>query len=200
MKKVDLKKQRKLQLLLDTSYQLFTTQGFSDTTISDIVRHAGVAKGTFYLYFKDKEEIHAHLTSFKSAQLIRAAARETLDNHVIGFENRIIYMSNCLIEQLLNDRILLAFLSHNLSGSLFSPSYPGQLVQDLETALTQDEAIRIKDPEIMFFMIFELIGGVCYRAALLKQTTDKHLLRSYLLETIRNIVSRHTVPSEAFSL
>ena len=38
--------------LLNTAFSLFTTKGVSKTSISDIVNNAGVAKGTFYLYFQ----------------------------------------------------------------------------------------------------------------------------------------------------
>ena len=41
-------------LFSTTAFELFTTKGLTKTTISDIVDQAGVAKGTFYLYFKDK--------------------------------------------------------------------------------------------------------------------------------------------------
>lgn len=49
-----MKKQKKKDALFNTAFELFTTKGTNQTTISDIVNKAGVAKGTFYLYFKDK--------------------------------------------------------------------------------------------------------------------------------------------------
>ena len=52
--KVESNKNKKLNKLLDTAFQLFTDKGIHHTSIQDIVNHAGVAKGTFYLYFKDK--------------------------------------------------------------------------------------------------------------------------------------------------
>ena len=54
MGRVDIKKQLKRDALMSSAFDLFTTQGFTETTIRDIVTRAGVAKGTFYLYFKDK--------------------------------------------------------------------------------------------------------------------------------------------------
>ena len=52
MGKVDVKKQKKKDALFNTAFELFTTKGTNQTTISDIVNKAGVAKGTFYLYLK----------------------------------------------------------------------------------------------------------------------------------------------------
>lgn len=57
LKKAALKKKQKKESLLNTAFELFLTKGLAKTTISDIVEKAGVAKGTFYLYFKDKYDI-----------------------------------------------------------------------------------------------------------------------------------------------
>ena len=57
MGKEENKKQQKRDSLLESAFSLFIDHGFNKTSISDIVNQAGVAKGTFYLYFKDKYEI-----------------------------------------------------------------------------------------------------------------------------------------------
>ena len=73
MGKLDTNKKVKEDSLLNTAFSLFTTKGVSKTSISDIVNNAGVAKGTFYLYFKDKYDIRNKLVSHKSSQLFRNA-------------------------------------------------------------------------------------------------------------------------------
>lgn len=57
MGKLDEKKKQKRETLLETAFFLFTSKGINDTSISDIVKAANMAKGTFYLYFKDKFDI-----------------------------------------------------------------------------------------------------------------------------------------------
>ena len=49
MGKAEENKLKKRESLLNTAFELFTTKGIHDTSISDIVEKAGVAKGTFYL-------------------------------------------------------------------------------------------------------------------------------------------------------
>ena len=196
MKKVDLKKQRKLQNLLDSSYQLFTTQGIVQTTISDIVRHAGIAKGTFYLYFRNKEDVLNQLLAYKFSQLLRRAAQETIDNHVKGAENRIVYLSNSLIEQLSGDRRLLDFLARNLSSGMLAPDINSAVIMDLHTYLLQDEPVRFNDPDIMFFMITTLISNSCVHSLLSTKPPDTARLRPYLLKTIRDIVHHHIAAEE----
>jgi AcrR family transcriptional regulator len=43
--------------LLDASEKLFLEQGYVQTTVSDIVKSINVAQGTFYYYFKSKEDV-----------------------------------------------------------------------------------------------------------------------------------------------
>ena len=43
--------------ILSIAENLFQTKGYAKTSVDEIVRQAGIAKGTFYHYFKSKEEI-----------------------------------------------------------------------------------------------------------------------------------------------
>jgi AcrR family transcriptional regulator len=47
--------------LLDSAQRLFLAQGVGATTIEQITSGADVAKGTFYLYFKSKEDLRSAL-------------------------------------------------------------------------------------------------------------------------------------------
>ena len=49
------------QKLLDTAESLLKTNGLNALCVEDITKKAGVAKGTFYIYFKHKEDIVAEL-------------------------------------------------------------------------------------------------------------------------------------------
>lgn len=68
--KTERNKQQKRDALLNTAFHLFSTKGMQKTSISDIVEEAGVAKGTFYLYFQDKSDIRNKLISHKASQLV----------------------------------------------------------------------------------------------------------------------------------
>lgn len=43
--------------ILDAAKRLFNAQGYHETQVSDIVKEIGVAQGTFYYYFKSKDEV-----------------------------------------------------------------------------------------------------------------------------------------------
>jgi AcrR family transcriptional regulator len=54
------KTERRLDILR-AARQCFATRGYHDTKVDDIVAVAKVAKGTFYLYFRDKRSIFVEL-------------------------------------------------------------------------------------------------------------------------------------------
>lgn len=45
------------QEILDAAEQLFASKGFDHTSISDILKETGIARGTLYYHFKSKEEL-----------------------------------------------------------------------------------------------------------------------------------------------
>lgn len=53
------------QELMDTAEQLFLERGFESVLISDIVTRLGVAQGTFYYYFRSKDEVLAAILERK---------------------------------------------------------------------------------------------------------------------------------------
>jgi len=56
-RKVNSNGERSKQLLLEKAIELFSTHGYHETKISDIVTAANVTQPTFYLYFKSKEKL-----------------------------------------------------------------------------------------------------------------------------------------------
>jgi AcrR family transcriptional regulator len=55
--------QRTRTKVIKSARALFEKNGYLDTSINDIARHARVAYGTFYTYFSSKEEIFAEVVT-----------------------------------------------------------------------------------------------------------------------------------------
>ena len=86
MGKVDENKHQKMDALFQSAYDLFLNQGIEKTSISDIAKKAGVAKGTFYLYFKDKYDIKNKLIAHKT--------KELFDHAAVALENSIFFLAS----------------------------------------------------------------------------------------------------------
>ncbi|MFK7801580.1 MAG: TetR/AcrR family transcriptional regulator [Anaerolineae bacterium] len=59
--KVRQKKDAKRTAMMQTAVQVFAEKGYHAATVRDIVQKAGVAIGTFYFYFPDKETLFVYL-------------------------------------------------------------------------------------------------------------------------------------------
>ena len=58
------KKLEKKRRILENAYQLFKSKNIYNTAVDDIVKASGIARGTFYLYFKDKSDLIEQLLFF----------------------------------------------------------------------------------------------------------------------------------------
>ena len=59
----------KYHRILTAAIKVFAEQGFNQATIAQIAREAGVADGTIYLYFKNKDDILVHFYTQKTQQV-----------------------------------------------------------------------------------------------------------------------------------
>jgi TetR/AcrR family fatty acid metabolism transcriptional regulator len=59
----------KYQRILDAAISVFAEQGFFQSTIAQIAKAAGVADGTIYLYFKNKDDILVQFYRYKTRQI-----------------------------------------------------------------------------------------------------------------------------------
>jgi TetR/AcrR family fatty acid metabolism transcriptional regulator len=57
--------------ILDAAIKVFAEQGFHQSTIAQIAKEAGVADGTIYLYFKNKDDILVQFYEFKTKQVFQ---------------------------------------------------------------------------------------------------------------------------------
>ncbi len=66
--------------LLAAARQVFTTRGYQDATITEIVQIADIAMGTFYLHFRDKEELLVALAK-DTLQVMREQVHAAIEQH-----------------------------------------------------------------------------------------------------------------------
>lgn len=66
----------KYHRILEAAVKVFAEQGFYQSTISQIAREAGVADGTIYLYFKNKDDILVQFFNYKTKQVFDSFREE----------------------------------------------------------------------------------------------------------------------------
>ncbi len=201
MGKIEENKKEKKQRLLDSAFSLFTEQGMAKTSISDITRRSGVAKGTFYLYFRDKYDIANKLIAHKSYRLFQHAVKSMNGIQTECFEDTLILLIDDLIGQLNAEPMLLRFIDKNLSWGIFKSAVTGyrepiNYLQYFQELLKQDKNIEWIEPELMLYTVIELVGSTCHSVILEKDPTDLEHYKPYLYAAVRSIVRVHQKEKE----
>jgi TetR/AcrR family fatty acid metabolism transcriptional regulator len=62
-------KNDKYHRILEAAVKVFASQGFHQCTVAQIAKEAGVADGTIYLYFKNKDDILVQFFSYRTKQV-----------------------------------------------------------------------------------------------------------------------------------
>ncbi|MDO4616912.1 MAG: TetR/AcrR family transcriptional regulator [Lachnospiraceae bacterium] len=200
MGKVEQNKQEKFENLLESAQQLFLTKGLLQTSINDITCKAGVAKGTFYLYFKDKYSIRDYLVIRWSRRLF-ASAHNALAKRkdITGFEDKLIFITDYIVLELEKNKPLLKFVSKNLSWGLFRQLVMEDMLEDnisgkdLFDNLARECKVELKDPEIMVFIIVEMVNSTAYSAIMESELITLESLMPYLNASIRAIIKNHVI-------
>ena len=201
MGKVDENKKRKKEALISTAYDLFTTKGINATSISDIVKKAGVAKGTFYLYFKDKYDIKDKLIAHKTRELFDNAKIAMEQSQIVGLEEQLIFIIDHITNILASNRPLLNLISKNLvMGALQSALLPDEANDNSFyqsfLKLIENDAYEYEDVEIMLFTIIELAGSTCYNSILYEEPVTLDQYKPYLYRSVRLIIQSHRVENQ----
>lgn len=199
MGKVEENKQQKLDALFQSAYDLFLTKGITDTSIHDIAQRAGVAKGTFYLYFKDKYDIRDRLIARTAEKLFEAAHEELIKAQIPAFEDRIIFVVDYMLDEMQKNRPILKFISKNLSWGIFrqaitkSGEENTKVLDFYRTMLQENPEVELRAPETMLFLIIELASATSYSTILENDPISYEELKPYLNDSIRAIIRNHMV-------
>jgi TetR/AcrR family fatty acid metabolism transcriptional regulator len=71
-----IEKNNKYHQILEAAVKVFARQGFYQSTIAQIAKEAGVADGTIYLYFKNKDDILVQFFSYRTKQVFESFQEE----------------------------------------------------------------------------------------------------------------------------
>ncbi|HCW73278.1 MAG TPA: TetR/AcrR family transcriptional regulator [Clostridiaceae bacterium] len=109
----------KKEAILWAAVDLMGEQGFEKTSVSQIVKNAGVAQGTFYLYFQSKSELVLGIASHIIEDILKEAKSLPIheDTPLKAF---ISHLTDLMYHQTLKHRKLIGFI---YSGTAYYSSF-----------------------------------------------------------------------------
>lgn len=182
--------------LLDAATAVFRRQGVPGTTVADIATEAGVAKGTFYLYFESREQLVGALKSrFVDELLTRVGAFGVQ----IGVEDWWVLADRfvaSMVDHLIERRDLIVVLASEASGPGASEVFADAqrrvdefIAAGLRAGIAAG-AYATSDPDVMATLLQHAIAG----------SVEHHLLydvdveRERLVEGAQELVRKALAP------
>lgn len=193
--KINDNKQEKERKLLNTALHLFTEKGIKKTSIQDIVHEAGIAKGTFYLYFKDKYELQDVLLAKTSHEFFANACKKANQHHFDRLDDKIVFIIDSIINELIDRPNILKFIQKNLSLGLYSEKLTDLLdseelgIKELFVREVKEKDIPLEYPEMTLFMIIELVSSTVFTSIVEKQPLPIDEFKPHLYKTIRLLIN-----------
>ena len=196
MGKIDIKKKLKEKALFQSAFDLFMNKGFAKTTISDIAEKAELAKGTFYLYFKDKYDIKDKLVAHKARALFSDADAALGRSGIQELDGQLIFIIDHVINALTDNEPLLSFISKNLvMGALRSVLLTGESsdgdIYDKFLSLVEHDVYEYEEVDVMLFTIVELVGSTAYDSIIYKKPLPIEAYKPFLYRVVRMIIESH---------
>jgi len=174
------KKKVKRKSIIDAAIEVFSRNGFQNSTISEIAQKANVAEGTIYQYFRNKEDLFFSIPIDKTKEFYGE-----LELHLQGIKGSINKV-----------RKFVWFYIHHLQAN---PEYARALMLEMRV---NRNFIRTKTYEAfrpMTHRILEIIEEGQEEGAIRKDV-DMYTIRHLILGSLEHIVTRWVLKDEKYDL
>lgn len=127
--------EEKRRRFLDAAWEAFTTARFTEVSVNQIVRRAGIPRGSFYQYFTDKDDLLAYLLE-EVRNCVKEKYRQVLrDNGGDVFQAQLDFFDRFTAKDLVLDPVLarcMKFIQNNQGIDIqkLLPTRPGQRLLD----------------------------------------------------------------------
>src|SRR5690606_32878649 len=173
--KGELAKAERRQQILNAARDVFSKRGYAQTTVDDIVAQAGVARGTFYLYFVDKRAAFAELVDRFAAELSNKIVRITTDDPERPVADQVRENIRAIVGVCLSERVMTKILFTDAPGVDHEfhtriVSFYDTVMQLLIESLKDGQALGIVsdgEPRVMASLSLGALKELLYQAVTL---------------------------------
>jgi len=170
-----LPKAERRQQILAAARDLFARRGYHQTTIDDIVDEAGVARGTYYLYYEDKRAIFSDLIDRFSQRLSMAIDRIVTDDESRSVADQVRANIRAILGLCLAERAMTKILFTDAAGidAAFDrklSTFYDAVVQLLTESLRDGQTlgiVRDGEPRVLAYLTLGALKELLYQAVTL---------------------------------
>ena len=171
--------------ILDAAHEVFKEMGFYGSSISEITRRCAVSMGTFYQYFKNKEQVFLELNDLIISRFMTQA--ESLSSSESSFEERLRGAVHLIFDHTKNNFAFNRILGESGLIERVTTSYYDAIARYFRDFLRlelRSGNLRPLDPNMIAYGLI----GICYFHSLDWGTAGKGLSQEELEELIMDLV------------
>ena len=188
MDKIAQKKNEKYQNLISAAFELFERNGVSGVSIDDIVKKAGVAKGTFYLYFKDKFDLISKLILKKATDFLHLDAENMQIQNDADFDHCVARFVDILVTFLEKNKTLTLLIDKNVdvyvSAMIENREGPLKALYDNILAFFESRGFSAEVVRIKMYIYIDMIVSSCCNAILRGKPYSLQEIKPHLYEIV----------------
>lgn len=198
MDKITKKKNEKYTKILDTALGLFEKNGTHLVSIDEIVKGAGVAKGTFYLYFKDRYDLISTLIIEKASKYMSLLSDEYKPKDFGDVSTSVRHYIEYLSDFLQKNKTLCILIEKNLNTCVnaVAQTKEGPIKELYEKIFSELVNCGVAEAEARakLYLYIELIVSSCCNAIIRETPYTIEELKPHLCQIIEssivNIIKR----------
>lgn len=188
MDKIAHKKNEKYQNLISAAFDLFESNGIASVSIDDIVKRAGVAKGTFYLYFKDKLDLISKVILKKAAEYMLSDSEINDINSESEFNKHIKTYIDLLVDFLQKNKTLTLLIDKNVHVCVNAviENREGMIKELYEKILEYFEKLGFAphEIEVKMYLCIDLIVSSCCNAIIRGKPYSLNEVKPHLYDIV----------------
>jgi AcrR family transcriptional regulator len=179
--------------LLEAAEQVLSERGLS-ATVADITTQAGVAKGTFYLYFSSKEDVIRAVQSHLYDDYLATAAKATARMQEVGWWRAVEEFIAGLVDLDIAHRDWHRLVGQGWSepGPITESSQEMQLIAIIEAAIRlgmETGECHTDDPELTATMLYRATQGTCSQLCQRDDPIDRERVIAALTDLVRKVLA-----------
>lgn len=170
----------KYKQIIDAAVEVIAENGYHSSQVSKIAKRAGVADGTIYLYFKNKEDILVSLFQEKMGHFIEKIQNETTSR------------------QTPSEKLLTLIETH---FDLLSKDYHLAVVTQLELRQSNKE-LRLKINSVLkkYLDVIDEIVEEGIREEVFRGNVNRKLVRQMIFGTIDEVVTNWVMKEQHYDI
>ena len=185
---VEEKKEEKRRKILESATKLFLKSRIHNVSIKDISKDAGVALGTVYVYYKNKDELLLEVFKRFSEEQTKKALKNIDDS--LSLKEKILLLFSYYINDdekefinLYSDYYMICMSSYNQDQQISITRDYGELFNIIESAIKHSidtQEIKYKDAYKLADSFCAVIDGLFFYSVIIKDYNFISKLNKYL--------------------